>query len=627
MEGRMTQKILSLLILLSLFTQPESHAQWVQTAGPYGGSHIYAMCVQGAKIFAGTDNGVFLSTNGGASWQARGLAGQYVVSLVHKDSIIFAAVGTIGIFLSTDDGLTWQYGGLSGLVNTIVVNGPNLFAGTDHGAFLSTDNGGTWQALNNGLPSTNVRSLAVSDLILLAGTTTSGVFLSTINGLDWHAANNGITNLTVLSLGFDGPTFLAGTNEGGVFRSTDNGTSWQTINNGFGTIAVIVRAIAASAAGIFAATINGVFRSTDHGDSWESVNSGLRPHDTFFSLAIDSSRIFAGGYSGLFLSTNSGDSWQTIGLYSEVTCMTISGSKVFAGTYVAGLQSTTDEGASWRVVDNELFRSGDGMHSVYANASIILASVGPYVYRSTNDGVSWTKSYIGISGFPTVQCFVYNDSLFFAGTSWAGVFVSSDLGVNWQYSGLNGYEVNSLLVRGSSVVAGTYQGIFRSSDGGATWQESDSGIAFPRIEDLTLCGSDIFAGTYDEGIFRSRDGGTTWSVASDGMPATEITALVSQGTSLFAGTDGSGVFLSTDAGVSWGAVNTGLTNGTVSCLSIKGSNIFAGTWGGGVLRRPLSEMIMTAINPAWPIASKFSLAQNYPNPFNPITTISFSIPS
>ncbi len=621
----MTHRVLFTSAVACLLMLHTSRAQWVQTAGPRGGSHIYALSVRGAEIFAGTDNGVFFSTDGGASWQPRGLGGQYVVSLVLKDSKLFAAVGTIGILLSTDDGVTWQYGGLSGLVNAIVQNGPNLFAGTDRGVFLSTDNGGSWQVLSNGLPSTYVWSLAVSGSTLLAGTDTGGVFLSTNNGSDWHAANNGITNPRVRSLAFDGSTFLAGTIEGGVFRSTDNGTSWQTINNGFGTIAVIVRAIAPSAAGIFAATINGVFRSTDHGDSWESVNNGLRPNDTFYSFALDSSRVFAGGSSGLFLSTTGGESWQTIGLYSEVTCMAVSGSKIFAGTYLAGLQSTTDEGASWIAVDNELFRSGDGMHSVYAHDSTIVASVGPFIYHSTDDGVSWTKSNVAISGYPTAHCFAHHDSLFFAGTSWAGALASPDRGANWQYSGLYGYEVNSLVSWGQDVFAGTYQGVFRSSDGGTTWLKSDSGIAFPRVQALAVCGSDIFAGTYGQGVFRSRDGGTMWSLASDGMPPADVTALVSQGTSLFAGTDGSGVFHSSNAGVSWESVNTGLTNGSVLCLSIKGSNIFAGTWGGGVLRRPLSEMGTGIEDPLQSPPSAFTLQQNYPNPFNPTTTIEFSL--
>lgn len=42
-------------------------AQWMQTGGPNGGN-IHALAVIGANLFAGTDDGVFLSANGGADW-------------------------------------------------------------------------------------------------------------------------------------------------------------------------------------------------------------------------------------------------------------------------------------------------------------------------------------------------------------------------------------------------------------------------------------------------------------------------------------------------------------------------------------------------------------------------------
>ncbi len=100
---------------------------------------VYALAVHGSNLFAGTDGGVFLSTNNGVSW---------------------TAVNT----RLTNTG-----------VSALVVNGSNLFAGTG-GVFLSTNNGTSWTAVNTGLTSTSVYSLAVSGLHLFAGTRGGGVW-------------------------------------------------------------------------------------------------------------------------------------------------------------------------------------------------------------------------------------------------------------------------------------------------------------------------------------------------------------------------------------------------------------------------------------------------------------------
>lgn len=97
-------------------------------------------------------------------------------------------------------------------------------------------------------------------------------------------------------------------------------------------------------------------------------------------------------------------------------------------------------------------------------------------------------------------------------------------------------------------------------------------------------------------------------------------------TNLFAGTSGSGVFLSTNDGASWTAVNSSLTNTAVLALATSGTNLFAGTQGGGVWRRPLSEMVASAVEMVDKLPMHFSLDQNYPNPFNPSTEIQFSLP-
>jgi len=174
------KRLLSFFAAVVLLGAQSLQAQWIQTNGPYGGT-INCFAVNGSNLFAGTDGGVFRSTNNGTSWTAvnTGLTDTYVLSLA--------------------------------------VSGSNLFAGTDGGVFRSTNNGTSWTAVNTGLTNTDVSSLAVNGSNLFAGTG-DGVFLSTNNGTSWTAVNTGLTSRIVDALAVNGSNLFAGTEDGGVWR-------------------------------------------------------------------------------------------------------------------------------------------------------------------------------------------------------------------------------------------------------------------------------------------------------------------------------------------------------------------------------------------------------------------------
>jgi len=143
---------------------------------------------------------------------------------------IFAGIGDGGIFRSTDDRASWTAvnSGLTSLdVLSLAVNGTNLFAGTWFGCSRSTDNGATWTGINPpSATSPEVSSLAVSGANLLAGYRNGTVFLSSDNGVRWTTASTGLTSSPVSALAFSGTNLFAGTGNGGVFLSTNNNTSW-----------------------------------------------------------------------------------------------------------------------------------------------------------------------------------------------------------------------------------------------------------------------------------------------------------------------------------------------------------------------------------------------------------------
>ncbi len=268
-------------------------AQWVQTNGNFGG-FVRCLAVSGTNLFAGTDSGVFLSTDSSESWIAvnSGLAGAGVEVLEVSGTNLLAAGN--GVYLSTDNGANWNAAGLQDtLVNALAVMGTNLFAGTQIGAFISTNNGASWTAADTTLPEIPVEAFAVSGTNLFAGTEDGGVFLSTNYGTNWTAANSGLTDLAVYDLAVIGANLFAGTGSNGVFISTNNGTSWGAANSGLTDNRI--NALAVSGTNLFAGMDGGgsVFLSTNNGTSWTAVNSGLTD-DYVTPLAANGTYLFAG---------------------------------------------------------------------------------------------------------------------------------------------------------------------------------------------------------------------------------------------------------------------------------------------------------------------------------------------
>ena len=86
------KKLLLLIFTVhcSLFTV-HCFGEWQQTNGPYGGV-FNTIAVSGANVFAGTEFGMFLSTNNGTSWNvvSNGLPNINIASIAISGGNIFA---------------------------------------------------------------------------------------------------------------------------------------------------------------------------------------------------------------------------------------------------------------------------------------------------------------------------------------------------------------------------------------------------------------------------------------------------------------------------------------------------------------------------------------------------------
>ncbi len=353
---------------------------------------------------------------------------------------------------------------------SITCDSNNVFVGTDlDGVYGSSDNGGTWSHMNNGLPAIRVNSIVLKNNYVFAGTVQGGVFNSSNNGITWYQANRGLTNTSVAALGVCGNTIIAATGGQGTYTST-NGTDW--VQSNYGQAQFDFSSLTVSGTNIFAGNSDGagIYLSTNIGLTWSTVNNGISPNAIILSLASQDSNIYAGSSvinsaGSVYSSTNSGKSWSQYGLNSSVIALAVKADIILAG------------------------------------------SVGSYdyggVFRSTNHGLNWYKmSYWALNVTPT--SFAVCGDKIFAGSVNNGVYYSTDDGVNWTHSGVGVplVKVISLYAFENNIFASTSQGVYASKDYGTSWHQVNDGLPDINIASFIYFDNYIYVGTSGMGVWR-----------------------------------------------------------------------------------------------------------------------------
>jgi photosystem II stability/assembly factor-like uncharacterized protein len=225
---------------------------------------------------------------------------------------------------------------------------------------------------------------------------------------------------------------------------------------------------------------------------------------------------------------------------------------------------------------------------------------------------------------------VCSDGSILTGTVGNGIFRSDDNGSSWTsvapFSPTWSMTINSTVIYAGT----TYNGIQRSTTNGLTWESFNDGLPVGAIiRSVTTIGNKVFAGTTINGAYYLSD--STWYQISNGLPDDglgqyqAVLAFTGNDIAIFAGTTG-GVYMSLDNGSSWQNINDGLTQTNIRALAINDSILFTGTSSGGIWYRPLSQLITSVENSSLISPIELTLYQNYPNPFNPSTKISWQSP-
>jgi photosystem II stability/assembly factor-like uncharacterized protein len=221
---------------------------------------------------------------------------------------------------------------------------------------------------------------------------------------------------------------------------------------------------------------------------------------------------------------------------------------------------------------------------------------------------SWTQSLSTTSGVWQDGIVVNpaNQDIIYAGTAGAGVYKTTNAGVNWVQvnSGLVNLTVQCLAISTSNpniimcgtTNTGTSPGVYRSTDAGATWTLKNNGITESGIlpqaiaidpANPNIAYTVIFNGTADavSGVFKTTDGGDNWFVSNTGIgsiknflciainPLNPNVIYIGSSFAVLTSTGPQKIYKSVNGGALWTDISTGLPSLTTDINPVRSISI------------------------------------------------------
>ncbi|MBL4850598.1 MAG: IPT/TIG domain-containing protein, partial [Planctomycetes bacterium] len=525
--------------------------------------------------------GLFKSVDGGASFAAIGTGtlpgdmttrGGALAIDPTNTQILFVAhttgnqglpTASQGLYTSTDGGATWSAVGTAvfDFIHSIAIDPQNtqiIYLGIrGTGVYKSTDGGATFSAINTNLGADlEVESVVIHPTtgVLYTSLRDSGVYRSNDAGATWTLKSTGLTDLSNglttdiaevlrLTLG-PGNEVWVGSFGQGVFRSTDNGDNWAQINTGLEGVLNVMNVLhdPVSSGRIIAATQGrGILRSLDGGSSWQTRNTNLQDLHVFNkrSVAMDPQNPqvlwFATEDSGIFRSLDDGGNWTNtqslpIPALAQHSAIAAVGSTVYVASDANLVHVSLDGGGTWALANTNL-PAGSGITALVINrdnANVAYATFGGFnpgmgIWKTVNGGTTWTQLVNG----PLLANGQVSDLIqdpVFANRLYASVngiqpLVSDDAGATWA-------ALNSTLTSGFSaavtvpasnplkIYATQGNDVDSSNDGGANWNntfgsglpQGPAGLAVDNLQEDVVFACFGFGGS---GVWKTNTGGAS----------------------------------------------------------------------------------------------------------------------
>ena len=594
--------------------------------------------------------GVFKTTDGGATWIDLGLAetrhiGKIAIDPVDPSRVFVAAGGGVfnkdahrGVYRSTDGGASWQkvlyVADDSGAADVAIdpsnpsrvfaaiwqrskAGNVGTFGGANSGIYRSVDAGATWTRLATGLPGgANVGRIGIAIAPSLTQTvyavvydatgTLLGIYRSTDGGDHWSKRSSNQLPSQFATFGYYfGQIRVSPTNasvvyvlDASLWRSTDGGNSFSSA---FGaSYADQHDLIVGPGTQLLLANDGGFYKSVDDGATF--THATTIPIAQVYGLAVSrqsSQRRLAGTQDQGILRTKTGGSsdWQKVdgGDGFQVQIDPTDLSRVYGDLQDGDIKRSVNGGDTWL----EALSGVDLTERSNWNTPIVLDPNVPTtlymgfqrVYRSTDAAVSWTAISPDLTNGPTLGASARDRS---------SVASSPPNPVNGTITTVRASPVDPAIIW-----AGTDDGnVWVTGNGGTSWTKRNppgtpywvTQIAPDPFEAgkayLTVTG--YRAGDSNPYLRVTSDLGVTWQVLSGGLPQVPLDDVIQDPLwhgRLYVASD-VGVHVSDDAGSSWSMLGTVLPAVVVTRLVLDDPTrtLYAGTYGRSIYTYDLAQL-------------------------------------
>lgn len=533
-------------------------------------------------VFAATDNGLYRSTDAGATWAvipgdstATGAITDIVADTTTA-GVFYAAIGDLsgpvrnGIWKTTNSGSSWSRVSNAPFPTPISTN-PTTNVGRINLGISGTSPARLYAAVED------AHNGGASDGSLL------GIFVTDDGGSTW-AQRNPSQQSAMCGGGrqcwYDMVIAVDPTTPGTVFfggfslyKSTDGassfidiGTSIHVDHHGF-AFHPTDRSI------VFAGSDGGIFKSVNAGSTWTSLNTNLELTQFYAGISTSptSATTILGGTQD-----NGTLQWAGTGTWSEVfgadggfTALDqLTGATAFAetqwtaGSSFGGPRRRDPGGSNFSLKVNGINTGDRGLFI----PPIAMDPLRPRIvffgtlnlYRSGNSGDLWTNigaSLVNGSGSIASIGVAASDTLtIYTGSSDGRLSYTNDMGATWSTApGIAGSAVSDIAVdpRDARTAIAVQSGfnasnkVWRTTNGGTSW--TNLTLDLPNVPVLAVVlepGSrDITIGT-DLGVFTLRSGSNSWVPVLNGLPNVAVYDLVFDAprSRLIAATHGRGMF-------------------------------------------------------------------------------------
>lgn len=585
----------------------------------YGGGIEDIITDNSGNLYAGvgSPNGIFCSTDGGATWDGPPSGSDFgsliAVAAGGTDGTVFF-IGGIDLYRSTDGCQTFEQ--LTASSNTNDFDQALVFA---NDTLIAAYRDGTVEVSDDSGDSFTNRTIdgTVTSVKALAAGTTAGTFFalaetgggsklykSVDSGVNWAEVTTFAAERSRLGVSPEDEDIIVVASNDVVEISTDGGTSFNDRTPGGLSDNSIRFATVSSNPRIFV----GANFSEDNGATWTNLNdsatteSELRGH--LIADPTDANTFYMSSSRGVTKSSDSLANWTDVveGMLgvtiADIAQATDKDILFLAG--LGGIAKTTNylsgENATW-TYPIDVDGNGTAPTALFFvdpdDSTTLLAAAFSGIYRSTDTGDTWTATdtAAALENRDQVQQFAKtaNGNLYAAfnkaDDDSGGVSVSTDGGLTWTDTSMpNDPPVNAIIAVENTLFAGvgaentngaTQRGVYKFEDD--TWTQLSGDIDGQKINDLAYNGSRLFASAgdvSDGGIFGSDDLGDTWDDLGADIDETRCLQTLSvnpeNSDNVFvafgcpAGT--AVVYESQDSGASWEVYYTGLKDEVPSAM-------------------------------------------------------------